>query len=262
MNESVETTHDALLSGRVSLLQPVAGYRVAIDPVILAAAVPAESGERALDVGCGVGAATLCLATRVAGMHVTGIELERSLAQLAAENAALNGLNERVDVLVGDLERPPPRLAPRSFDHVFANPPFHIEGAQRASPNAVKARADTAEESKLDIWLDFCCRMVRPGGSVTVIHRPERLSQILAMLDRAGAGAGLVYPLWSHDPFAGARAGKDAIRVIVQARADSNAPLRLAGGMVLHDADGGYSHAAECVLRRGLGLDLGSAGAC
>ena len=257
MDEPAEgTTHDSLLNGRVFLLQPVAGYRVAIDPVILAASVPAQGGERALDVGCGVGAATLCLATRVPGLKVTGIELERSLAQLATENAALNKLDDRVDVLLGDLERPPPRLAPRSFDHVLANPPFQVEGAHRPSPNPMKARANSAGLSELDDWLEFCCRMTRPGGSVTMIHRPERLSQILAALERAGAGGAVVYPLWSHNPFEEGPAARGAIRVVVQAVADSRGPMQLSGGLVLHDADGSYSHAADRVLRRGLGLPL------
>ena len=90
MTEAAAVTSDTLLGGRVALQQPAVGYRVAIDPVLLAAAVPASPGERALDVGCGVGAGTLCLASRVGGLHVTGIEVERSLAQLASENAALN----------------------------------------------------------------------------------------------------------------------------------------------------------------------------
>ena len=92
--ESARVTSDTLLGGKVALQQPAAGYRVAIDPVLLAAAVPASDGERALDVGCGVGAGALCLAKRVTGLHVTGIEVDRSFAQLAKENAALNGLEE------------------------------------------------------------------------------------------------------------------------------------------------------------------------
>lgn len=260
MAEAAQVTDDSLLGGRVALRQPAAGYRVAIDPVLLAAAVPAAAGERALDVGCGVGAAAFCLATRVTGVHVTGIERERPLALLAAENAALNEIEDRVDVLLGDFQRPPPKLPPRSFDHVFANPPFHEDGTP--SPNRQRARANAEGGTGLDDWLGFCLRMIRPGGSITVIHRPDRLARLLGALDRARAGGIVVYPLWSHDPFAGGRTKKTANRVIVRAVAEHGGPLRLAAGMVLHEADGQYTHAANSVLRRGAALALAEEPSC
>ncbi len=256
MTEAARVTSDTLLGGRVALQQPAAGYRVAIDPVLLAAAVPACAGERALDVGCGVGAGALCLASRVGGLHVTGIEVERSLAQLAKDNAALNALEERVDVLVGDFARPPPKLAPKSFDHVFANPPFYEEGAHRPPPSQARAQATMEGATGLDAWIEFCAWMVRPGGSITFIHRPERLARLLAGLDRVRAGDTAVYPLWSHNPFSGARTRKTANRIIVQARAAHGGPLRLASGLILHDDDGTYSHAADRVLRGGAALEL------
>ena len=256
MTESARVTSDTLLGGRVALQQPAAGYRVAIDPVLLAAAVPASNGERALDVGCGVGAGALCLASRVSGLHVTGIEVERSLAQLAKDNAALNTLEDRVDVLVGDFERPPPKLAPKSFDHVFANPPFYEEGAHRPPPSRDRAQATMEGATGLDAWIEFCALMVRPGGSITFIHRPERLAQLLAGLDQVRAGDVTVYPLWSHNPFSGARTKKMANRILVQATAEHGGPLRLASGLILHDDDGTYSHAADRVLRGGGALAL------
>ena len=254
--ESARVTSDSLLGGRVALQQPAAGYRVAIDPVLLAAAVPASDGERALDVGCGVGAGALCLASRVTGLHVTGIEVDRSFAQLAKDNAALNGLEERIDVLLGDFERPPPKLSPKSFDHVFANPPFFEESAHQ--PPAARGRAQATMEGAtgLEAWLEFSARMVRPGGSITVIHRPERLAQILGSLTQARAGAIVVYPLWSHNPFSGARSKKTANRIIVQATTEHGGPLQLACGMVLHDDDGTFTHSADRVLRGGGALAL------
>ena len=262
MTESARVTSDTLLGGKVALQQPAAGYRVAIDPVLLAAAVPAADGERALDVGCGVGAGALCLASRVSGLYVTGIEVDRSFAQLAKENAALNGLEDRMDVWVGEFGRPPPKLSPKSFDHVFANPPFYEEGAHQPPPARARAQATMEGATGLDAWIEFCARMVRPGGSITVIHRPERLAQLLGMLSQMRAGAVIVYPLWSHNPFVGARTRKTANRIIVQATAEHGGPLRLASGLILHDADGTYSHAADSVLRGGAALALAEEPPC
>src|SRR5262249_32310759 len=102
-------TEDALLGGRVRLLQPRKGYRVAVDAVLLAAAVDATETTRILDLGAGVGAVGLCIASRVAASQITGIELQPELAALAERNATLNGVSERVRTIVHDLARPLPR---------------------------------------------------------------------------------------------------------------------------------------------------------
>jgi tRNA1(Val) A37 N6-methylase TrmN6 len=253
MAEAAGASAGALLGGRVRLRQPAVGYRVAIDPVLLSAAVPAEDGQIALDVGAGVGAAALCLAARVMGARVVGLEMQRELARLAAENVEANGLEDRVDMLIGDLKRPPPRLGPRSFDHVFANPPYQEAERTSPSPNPIKAAATVEGEARLADWLAFCLTMVKTGGTVTVIHRPDRLPEILGSLrDRTG-GIG-VFPVWPRDPvFDG---GMQAKRVIVQARVGSNAPMRLLGGLVVHEPDGTYTDAAEAVLRKGQPLAL------
>ncbi len=121
-------TEDRLLDGRIRLRQPATGYRVAIDPVFLAASVPAEPRQLVLDVGCGAGAAMLCLAARVPHLRVVGLEMQRDLVRLAGDNVILNGLDARASVMIGDLLHPPPRLSPGAFDHVMANPPFQQRG--------------------------------------------------------------------------------------------------------------------------------------
>ena len=121
---------DALLGGRVRLVQPAEGYRAAIDPVFLAAAVPAATGETVLDVGAGAGAAALCLAARLPEVRVCGVELAPDLVRLAVGNAGLNGLAGRVEFMAGDLLRPPARLAAGTFDHVMANPPYLPAGRE------------------------------------------------------------------------------------------------------------------------------------
>jgi len=243
-----DASEGALLGGRVRLRQPVTGYRVAIDPVFLAAAVPAIFGDRALDVGCGVGAAALCLATRVAQCRVTGIERDRELVRLGNDNVALNGLGGRVTVMAGDLLAPPPKLAPGGFDHVLANPPHLAQGTATPPPDPARAAAHVESEADLAAWVRFLLTMVRPKGSITLIHRADRLDAVLAQLS-GRAGEIVVFPLWPG-------AGKPAKRVIVRARKDIATPTRLSPGLILHEPDGHYTAAAEEVLREGKGLTL------
>jgi len=241
-------TEDAILGGTVRVRQPAAGFRVAIDSVLLAAAVAAEPGEEVLEPGAGVGAAALCLARRVAGARVTGIEVAPDLVRLAGDNARLNGLAPAVNIMIGDIARPPPRVLPASFAHVMMNPPYLPASRAQAPPDAGKARAHVEGEADLAAWLDFAFHMVRPRGTVTVIHRADRLDAILARL-HARAGAIVVFPLWPG------RDGKPAKRVLVRAERGGQTPLRLAAGLVLHEADGRYTAEADRVLR-GAALEL------
>jgi tRNA1(Val) A37 N6-methylase TrmN6 len=244
-----ELTDDRLLGGRLRFCQPAHGYRVAIDPVLLAAAVPAEAGEQILDAGAGTGAAGLCLAVRVAGCRVVGLELQRSLQQIARLNVEQNGLDERVEVLVGDLVRPPPRLTWGSFHHVMTNPP-HLVAQAATAPAGARALAHVEGEVELSAWLRACVQMLRPGGTLTLIHRAERVGEIVAGLTGA-MGDLAVFPLWPGD------ARRPAKRVLVQGRKGSRAPLRLMRGLVLHEAGGRFSTVAEAVLRHGRALELG-----
>ncbi len=241
-------TEDRLLGGRVMVRQPADGYRAAIDPVFLAAAVAVEPQQLVLDVGCGPGAAMLCLAARVPECRVVGLEMQRDLVRLAGDNAILNAMETRVSVMIGDLLHPPPRLSPGAFDHVMANPPFNERG--RAIPSAISSKADATIEGDADLaaWVRFSLAMVRSKGTVTFIHRADRIDALLGQI--AGrAGEVVVFPLWAGQ-------GRAASRVLVRARKQIAAPARLAAGLVLHELDGRLTAAAEAVLREGRGLEL------
>ncbi len=241
-------TEDAILGGRLRLRQPAAGYRVGIDPVFLAAAAPSLGQRRVLDLGCGVGAAALCLASRQPGVSIVGLELQPDLAGLAACNVELNGFAGRIQILAGDLLRLPPEIADGAFDLVLANPPFHAAG--RASAPAEAGRALGHMEGKADLatWIDRSLALLGPKGMLLMIHKPERLGEILAGLNRRAGGI-VVFPLLPA-------VGRPAIRVLVRALKGSAAALRLAAGLVLHDGDGRYSDAAEAVLRHGAALEI------
>jgi tRNA1(Val) A37 N6-methylase TrmN6 len=247
-----QLTEDRLLGGRVRFSQPAHGYRVAIDPVLLAAAVPARPGERVLDAGAGTGAASLCLAARVEDCRIVGLELQRPLQRIASHNVAQNGLGGRVEMVEGDLERPPPRLAAASFDQVMTNPPHLPAAAATLSPNRQRALAHAEASMDLAGWLLGCLRMLKPDGRLTMIHRTDRLNEVLAAL-LGRAGEVIVFPLWPA-------AGRPAKRVLIQARKGARGPLRLVSGLTLHDEGGGYCPWVEQVLRDGGALDLSHGG--
>jgi tRNA1(Val) A37 N6-methylase TrmN6 len=244
---------DTLLGGRVRLRQPASGYRAAIDPVFLAAAVPADAGEKLVELGCGVGAAALCLLDRMAredheDLSVTGLEIQPDLADLARENAEANGLDRRFRIIRGDIKTPPPVLGPLSFDGAFFNPPYHPIETSRASEDPGRALANQEAAGTLEDWLAAALKLLKPKGHLTLIHRADRLAEILSGL-QGRAGAIAVLPL--HP-----KPGGPAKRVLVSARKHSGAPLRLLPGLPVHGDDGSYSEVAEAILRDGASIAL------
>ena len=236
-------TDDHLLDGRVNLAQPVNGYRAAIDPVLLAAFVPARAGERVLELGAGAGAASLCLAARVPGVCVEGLEQDAATVALARANAGRNAFQPVPLFHLGDVARPPAHVLGDLglFDHAFANPPFMEALAATAPADARRAAAHVEGTAGLGLWVASLVRSVRHRGSISLIHRADRLDGLLAAFDRQVGGI-VILPLWP-------KAGRPAKRVLVQAVKGSRAALTLSPGLVLHEADGRFTAAADAILR-------------
>ena len=235
-------TEDKLLDGRVTLLQPRKGYRVAIDPVLLAAAVPARLGDHVLDLGSGTGAASLCLAARLEDIHVTGLELQGELVGLARKSANHSGLGERVSFVLGDILTPPKSVNGLKFDHVMANPPFMAKGAGFPPPDPQKAAANVEGDASLTDWLSIAKTSIKTGGTVTFVHRADRQNELMAGFS-SGTWSVTLYPLWPRDR------KRAPNRIIVHARhGDRMAPV-VARGLVLHNTDGRYTEKANAVLR-------------
>ncbi len=241
---TIETADGTLLDGRIRFRQPAAGYRSAIDPVFLAASVPARPGSRVFELGLGAGAAALCLLARVPGCTVVGAEADPVLRRLARENAEANGLAARLTVVSG---AGVPDDAGGRFDHLMSNPPFWAAGSGNRSPDARKALANHEGELGIDRWTGLLCRRGGPKATVTMIYPAARLDALLAALS-GFAGGPAILPLWP-------KAGREAKRVVVRARLGGRGPARLLPGLVLHEADGRFTAAAQAVLREAGGID-------
>jgi len=237
-----------LLGGRVTLFQSLDGYRAAIDPVLLAAAVPVVAGQAVLELGCGTGAALLCLAARVPGLMGTGLEIQPLAATLARRGAVESGLADRITILDGDVTAPPDALRPNSFDHVLANPPFWPTGRHTPSPSGHKANSHGEGVGDLTGFVQAALRLLKSRGTLTLIYPAERLDHLLSLLT-GRFGDIRVLPLWP-------RAGVPAKRVIVSARRDARGPLSLLPGFVLHAEGQGYTAPVESILRDAAPLPL------
>ncbi len=242
-----ETTEDAVLGGRLVLHQPRRGHRVGHNAILLAAAVPARSGEQAVDLGSGVGAAGLALARRVEGLAVTLVEIDPSLAALAETNAARNGLVARVRSVCIDVTKTAASLtaaglAPGMAAHVLMNPPFNI-AQHHPSPDPARRLAHAASGETLDRWVAAAARLLDAAGTLTLIWRADGLDSVLAAL-AAAFGAVSVLPVYP-------KPDAPAIRVLVRAVKGSRAPLAIVPGLTLADAAGTPTPAAEAILRGG-----------
>jgi tRNA1(Val) A37 N6-methylase TrmN6 len=171
-----QLTDDAALGGRLHLLQPLRGHRFGHDAILLAAATPARSGDRVADLGAGIGAAGIALASRVPGARVTLVEIDQRLAALGQENATRNGFAAFVDAVALDVAASSPDfaaagLAAGSCDIVLMNPPFH-DKALPASPDPRRRGAHSLEAADLARWVAAAKRLLRPRCSR--IARPAR----------------------------------------------------------------------------------------
>jgi tRNA1(Val) A37 N6-methylase TrmN6 len=233
-------TLDRVLNGRVSLRQPATGYRAAIDPILLAAACPAQNGETVLDLGCGVGTAALCLLARVP-CRVTGLDIQPDMIALAKQNAEHNNNIDGFAPLYGSVTD---YKSTGFFDHVIANPPYLPEGYGSGTPTL-----ETHENTvKLPDWVRAAAMRVKPGGTVVFIHRADRLDELIPLFS-ACLGSLSLFPLYP-------KAGQPARRILIGGIKGSKAPPSLLPGMVLHQEDGRYSFAAEAILRDGKAIEL------
>jgi tRNA1(Val) A37 N6-methylase TrmN6 len=237
---------DAFLNGRV-IARQASGPRAGLDAVMLAAGVTAKENDQVVELGLGAGVASLCLAARIPQLQLVGFELLPEMAELAKANALRNGLS--IDVVIGDIAAPPAEFLKIEADHVFANPPFLIEGKDRAPRDGQRIHAYMSM-LEIDAWIMLAHRLLKSGGSFTLVHRADALASLLKAFLRSGWGNIRIMPLWP-------RLNMPAKRVLVRAHKGRHDPLQLLAGLVLHEADGRFTLDAERILRDAQPLSWG-----
>jgi tRNA1(Val) A37 N6-methylase TrmN6 len=223
-------TEDAFLGGRLRLRQFKSGHRAGHDAMLLAAATPARSGDRVVDLGAGVGAAGLAVATRVNGIELVLVEIDADLAALARGNAAANAI--AADVVVLDVVSAADTfaaagLAPDSVDVVLMNPPFNDPARHRASPDQARQIAHLAKAATLESWIHTSRRILKSGGILCLIWRADGIAEVLTALDR-GFGSLAILPVHGD-------ASTPAIRILIRAIKGGKAPTLLHAALLLND---------------------------
>jgi tRNA1(Val) A37 N6-methylase TrmN6 len=237
-----------LLDRRLHYAQLQSGHRSGIEPVLLAAAIPAKDGDNVIEAGTGAGAGLLCLAARVANLRGVGIERAPPLAMLAQRNFGDNGFTN-LAVIAADITRLPLTDLPvqRRFDHAFANPPWRPP-PDTPSPDPIRRLAHQSTCGLLPAWANALAAVLKPRGTLTFILPATSLTDGLDAMTRAGCGAARIMPLWP-------RSGRPAKLIIVQSRKGHRGHLTLLQGLTLHD-EAGYTGPANDILRRGASLPL------
>lgn len=241
---NTKLTQDDFLDGKLKIFQPQKGFRAGSDSVLLAASIPSSIKGKILDVGCGVGTASLCYAFRNQNVKIDGIELHQEMMDLADKNIKENGFQKQITVHQSDIFNKPESIEPNSYDLVLTNPPYFKEKGTIKDESRISARIK--RNFSIENWIEYCLKMLKPRGYIHLIYPTSDLDHVISCLTNK-CGEITIYPLWP-------KPGIDSKRMIVIARKSVKTPSRLLSGMILHDSKGDYTSKALSALKLGKGL--------
>lgn len=226
-----ELSCDFIFNGGIRLIQPKIGYRVAIDPFILAGFVKVKSGMRVLDVGCGVGTISLLLKYEDPTLDILGIDVDPDFCDIFKQNAKLNKM--QIGVINGDIAK----IQLDLFDCVVTNPPFYDASAARISKVKQQANFETIT---LRSWILGCLKQLKNGGIFALIHVASRVDEIICILARRVGNINII-PIFT-------RAGVPAKRVVITGIKGSRSEICITPGITVHNVDGSYTEEVKKML--------------
>jgi tRNA1Val (adenine37-N6)-methyltransferase len=235
-------TVDELRAFDLRIVQPAAGYRFSLDPLLLAAFAGAHDGERVVDLGTGCGVIPLVLARRMDGGSLVGVESDPVMADCARRNVGLNGLDGRVAIEESDILDLKGRLPASGYDLVVANPPYRKAGTGKKSPRAGRDVARHESTAGLAEFLGTAKRLVALAGRICFIYHPSRLGELMAC--SAELKLGILRLRFVHGSW-----DADARMVLIEMVKGRKGEARVQPPLLVYGDDGVYSTEMECIVR-------------
>lgn len=206
-------------------------FKLGTDSVLLADFVNIGSYRRGIDLGCGSGILPLLLLSRSEKLHMTGLEINGDACVCAERNLEANALNERSDIVCGDIRNCRGIFKVGSFDLVVANPPYFAEGSGYSSPDSARALAREERSCNLDDICSAAAFLCRTGGAFCLVHRAERLSEAFCKLSAAGLEPKRLRTI-SHS------SENEPSLVLIEARRGGKPGLKIMPPLFLRSSDG------------------------
>lgn len=218
-------------------------FRLGTDSVLLADFVKVSGAKRGIDLGCASGALALLLLARTERLHMTGLEIVPEAAELARENLRRNSLDARGEIICGDIRRHRELFRAGSFDLVVSNPPYFPVGSGAAAPDARRAAARGEGECGMEDVCAAAAFLCRTGGGVFLVHRPERLSELMCAMAAHGIEPKRLRLVCSS-------AENAPSLVLLEGRRGGRPGLKIEPALVLRGADGGETEEIRRIYRR------------
>jgi tRNA1Val (adenine37-N6)-methyltransferase len=235
-------TLEQLKIGNLQFVQPKYGYRFSVDAVLLADFLAVKPDERLIDLGTGSGIVPLLASVLTQAREIVGLEIQERLVKLARENVAINHLEDRIQIVQGDLRQAAQLFRAGEFDALCSNPPYRKVGTGRINPDGEQAMARHEIACQLSELLAACKYLVKPGGKVFLIYLPARLCELFEHLRGHKLEPKRIRCIHASEKTA-------ASLVLVEAHRDAASDLKILPPLFLYNRDGNYTDEAKRILR-------------
>ena len=234
-------TTDRFFNGKIIVKQHKTGYRFSIDAILLAAFANPGKGDRVMEVGTGCGIIPLLLAYRNKVLKIYGVEIQKALAELAVENVALNGLQDRIEIIPGDIKRLKFDRIHQPVDLMVSNPPYRSVDSGKINPDTQKARARHEISVTLPDILDAGRRFLKISGRLVIIYPAERAVDLIKGMREFGIEPKFIQMIYSYE-------NAPAKFVIIEGIKGGGAEVKIAPPLYIYNADGTYTAAVEKMM--------------